>query len=100
MDRACAGRVVGSVRGGQGIPRAGLAALALAGSAQAIRPYTVYGVSTREQRSDLVAQGFDIGEKAWADHVMLYGTKAQALALTAYGYRVRPHAPDDFPPYD
>jgi carboxypeptidase T len=79
---------------------AGLAALALAGSAQAIRPYTVYGVSTREQRSDLVAQGFDIGEKAWADHVMLYGTKAQALALTAYGYRVRPDAPDDFPPYD
>jgi len=65
-----------------------------------IRPYTVYGVSTREQRSDLVAQGFDIGEKAWADHVMLYGSKAQALALSAYGYRVRPQAPDDFPPYD
>ena len=65
-----------------------------------IRPFTVYGVSTREQRSDLVAQGFDIGEAAWADHVMLYGSKAQALALSAYGYHVLPHAPDDFPPYD
>jgi carboxypeptidase T len=86
---------------GRGFVIVGLLALALAGSAAAtIKPYTVYGVSTREQRSDLVAQGFDIGEKAWADHVMLYGTKAQALALTALGYRVRPDAADDFPPYD
>src|SRR5205085_381500 len=80
---------------------AALSALALAGaSAAAINPYTVYGVSTREQRSELVAQGFDIGEAAWADHVMLYGSKRQALALTAYGYHVRPQAVDDFPPYD
>src|SRR3954453_12407218 len=45
-------------------------------SSPTIRPFTVYGVSTREQRSDLVSQGFDIGEAVWADHVMLYGSKA------------------------
>jgi hypothetical protein len=50
---------------GRGLVVAGLLALVLAGSAAAtIRPYTVYGVSTREQRSDLVALGFDIGEAA------------------------------------
>jgi carboxypeptidase T len=69
-------------------------------AAQAIGPFVVYGVSTREQRSELVAEGFDIGEAAWADHVILYGTKGQALALTALGYRLVPRAPDDFPPYD
>jgi hypothetical protein len=78
-----------------------LLALALAGSAAAtIRPYTVYGVSNRYDRSNLVAQGLDIGEKAWADHVVLYGTKAQALSLTAQGYRVQPQSTDDFPPAD
>jgi carboxypeptidase T len=65
-----------------------------------IRPFTVYGVSTREQRSELVAEGYDIGERTWPDHVMLYGTAGQALALTARGYRLVPLAPDDFPPYD
>ena len=76
-----------------------------------VRPFVVYGVSTREQRSDLVAEGYDIGEKAWANHVVLYGTKAQALALTIHGYRLVPQrlnlpggggspSPDDFPPGD
>jgi len=63
-----------------------------------IRPYTVWDVSTREQRSDLVAQGFDIGERAWAEHVVLYGTKAQALAIIAHGYRVQPQSVDDSHP--
>ncbi len=86
---------------GKGFVVTALSALVFAGAAHAaIRPFAVYGVSTREQRSELVAQGFDIGEAAWADHVMLYGTKPQALALTAYGYHVRPQAVDDFPPYD
>jgi hypothetical protein len=69
-------------------------------------------VSTREQRSDLVAEGYDIGERAWSNHVVLYGTKAQALALMIHAYRVVPQAlppgtppggspsPDDFPPGD
>jgi carboxypeptidase T len=65
-----------------------------------IRPYTVYGVSTREDRSNLVAQGLDIGERAWPDHVVLYGTKSQAMSLTVQGYRVQPQSTDDFPPYD
>ena len=77
---------------------------------QPIRPYLVYGVSTREERSALVAQGFDIGEHAWANHVELFGSRAQALALSVSGYRVVPEklrvvreqpagpSPDDFPP--
>jgi carboxypeptidase T len=76
---------------------------------QPIRPYLVYGVSTREERSALVAQGFDIGEHAWADHVELFGSRAQALALSVSGYRVIPEkprvpqqpagpSPYDFPP--
>ena len=65
-----------------------------------IRPFTVYGVSTREQRSQLVSWGYDIGERAWPNHVMLYGNKAQALDLTVHGYRVVPQSPDDFPPPD
>jgi len=67
---------------------------------QPIRPFLVYGVSTREQRSGLVAQGFDIGEAAWADHVELFGNYGQALALSIHGYRVIPETPDDFPPPD
>ena len=67
---------------------------------QTIRPFLVYGVSTREQRSDLVAQGFDIGEAAWANHVELFGNYGQALAVSARGYRVVPETPDDFPPGD
>ncbi len=82
-----------------------LAPPALAGGSRpaaspTVRPYTVYGVATREDRSNLVAQGLDIGEKAWADHVVLYGTKAQALSLTVQGYTVQPQSADDFPPYD
>lgn len=76
-----------------------------------IRPFAVYGVSTREQRSELVSEGYDIGERAWPNHVVLYGTKAQALTLMVHGYRLVPQAvpkgyppgspsPDDFPPPD
>ena len=60
----------------------------------------MYGVETREQRSGLVAAGYDIGEAYWPDHVELFGTSAQALALSARGFGVRPEAPDDFPPSD
>jgi carboxypeptidase T len=76
-----------------------------------IRPFAVYGVSTREQRSELVSEGYDIGERAWPNHVVLYGTKAQALTLMVHGYRLVPQAvpnygtggspsPHDFPPGD
>ena len=89
---------------GRGFVIVGFLALALASSAAAtIRPYTVYGVSNRYDRTNLVAQGLDIGEKAWPDHVVLYGTKAQAMSLTVQGYRVKPQMPDstdDFPPAD
>ena len=55
----------------------------------------------------LVAEGYDIGEAYWADHVELYGTARQARRLLLRGFRVtsRPLAPlsgfaipDDFPP--
>jgi hypothetical protein len=86
---------------GRGFVIVGLLALALAGTAQAsIKPFTVYGVSNKYERSDLVAQGFDIGERAWANHVVLYGTTGDALRVTALGYRVQPQTPDDFPPAD
>lgn len=89
----------------------GRAAARQAVHAQApIRPFAVYGVSTREQRSDLVSEGYDIGEKAWPNHVVLYGTRTQALRLMVHGYRIVPQAvrqyatgsptPDDFPPGD
>jgi carboxypeptidase T len=74
-----------------------------------IRPFVVYGVSTKYERSALVKAGYDIGERAWADHVELFGTARQALALTASGYHVVPErlparpwspTPDDFPPGD
>ena len=76
-----------------------------------IRPFVVYGVSSKFQRSALVKAGYDIGEAAWADHVELFGTARQALALTASGYHVVPEtipthpapgapSPYDFPPDD
>ena len=70
-------------------------------TSQAIKPFVVYGVYTREQRSQLVSEGYDIGEAAWADHVELYGTAAQARALSLRGLRVMPkEEPADFPPED
>jgi hypothetical protein len=72
-----------------------------------IKRFVVHGVYTREQRSLLVAQGYDIGEAYWADHVELFGTAQQARRLSLHGYRVtskplprhgRPDTPDDFPP--
>ena len=65
-----------------------------------IRPFVLYGVYTREQRSQLVAEGYDIGEAAWADHVMLYARGAQARSLALRGLRVVPAKIDDFPPQD
>jgi hypothetical protein len=68
---------------------------------QEIKQYVVYGVYTREQRSQLVREGYDIGEAYWADHVELYGTEEQAHALVLRGYRVEPGVRiDDFPPPD
>ena len=64
-----------------------------------IKRFVVKDVYTREQRSLLVREGFDIGEGYWADHVELYGTDAQARALSLRGLRVR-RRPDDFPPPD
>jgi hypothetical protein len=55
----------------------------------------------------LVAEGYDIGEAYWADHVELFGTPQQARRLLLRGFRVtsKPLAPlsgfaipDDFPP--
>jgi carboxypeptidase T len=72
-----------------------------------IKRFAVHGVYTREQRSMLVAEGYDIGEAYWANHVELYGTAQQARRLQLRGYRVTsrplpPHGgfsiPDDFPP--
>ena len=74
----------------------------------AVKRFTVHGVYTREQRSMLVAEGYDIGEAAWADHVELYGTQRQARALSLRGFRVveraqrvgKPAQINDFPPED
>ena len=72
-----------------------------------IKRFVVHGVYTREQRSMLVAEGYDIGEAYWADHVELFGTPQQARRLLLRGFRVtsKPLAPlsgfaipDDFPP--
>jgi murein tripeptide amidase MpaA len=68
--------------------------------ASAIKRFVVHGVYTREQRTLLVRQGYDIGEAYWADHVELYGTDAQARRLALHGMRVRRVKPDDFPPPD
>jgi hypothetical protein len=80
---------------------AGVAAPPGQHNAGPIERYVVHGVYTREQRSQLVAAGYDIGEAAWADHVELYGTPAQARALSLQGFRVAPSStPDEFPPGD
>jgi carboxypeptidase T len=67
----------------------------------AVKRFTINGVYTREQRSMLVAEGYDIGEAAWADHVELYGTRREARALSLRGFRiVEPAQINDFPPED
>jgi carboxypeptidase T len=69
--------------------------------AGSIKRYVVHGVYTREQRSLLVAEGYDIGEASWPDHVELYATKWQARGLALRGFRVAgPTQIDDFPPED
>lgn len=69
--------------------------------ASAIERYVVHGVYTREQRSQLVSEGFDIGEAYWPDHVELYGTDWQARALSLRGFQVVPSMTiDEFPPGD
>ena len=56
---------------------------------------------TREQRSLLVSEGYDIGEASWADHVELFATDEAGTQLALRGYRVVPKPePDDFPPAD
>jgi len=66
-----------------------------------IKRFVVHGVYTREQRSLLVREGYDIGEAYWADRVELYGTDKQAQMLSLRGFRVFPsEEPDDFPPED
>jgi hypothetical protein len=58
-------------------------------------------VYTREQRSQLVSEGYDIGEASWSDHVELFGTDRQAQSLALRGFQVVPKAaPTDFPPGD
>lgn len=70
-------------------------------SGPSIKRFVVQGVYTREQRSQLVREGYDIGEAYWADYVELYGSEAQAQALALRGFRVGPGmTPDDFPPAD
>jgi carboxypeptidase T len=66
-----------------------------------VKRFVLSGVYTREQRSMLVAEGYDIGEAAWADHVELYGTDGQARALALRGLQVAaPMQINDFPPED
>src|SRR5262245_63017753 len=49
----------------------------------------------------LVAEGYDIGEAAYADHVDLYGTQQQARSLALRGFGIsQPMTVDDFPPED
>ena len=70
-------------------------------SGPTVKRFVVHGVYTREQRSQLVREGYDIGEAYWVDHVELYGSEAQAQALSLRGFRVGPGmTPDDFPPAD
>src|SRR5262245_3557408 len=78
----------------------GVAAPHKTAAAPQIKRFVVHGVYTREQRSLLVRQGFDIGEQYWSDHVILYGTAAQARRLSLHGMRVGRALPDDFPPPD
>jgi hypothetical protein len=80
---------------------AGVAAPPGQHNAGPIERYVIHGVYTREQRSQLVSAGYDIGEAAWADHVELYGTPAQARQLALRGFRVAPSTSvDEFPPGD
>ena len=83
---------------------AGLAAAPGHQSVTPVERFVVYGVYTPEQRSQLVAEGFDIGEAYWADHVELYGPQWQARALALRGFRVEAgpqvEGIDDFPPGD
>ena len=96
----------GVVIGGIAALALALAPVALAGPpdkspAGSIKRYVVHGVYTREQRSLLVAEGYDIGEAAYADHVDLYANKWQARGLALRGLRVvGPKEVDDFPPED
>lgn len=70
-------------------------------SEPAVKRFVVYGVHTREQRSLLVREGYDIGEAYWPDHVELFGSDKQAWTLALRGFRVVPsEEPDDFPPED
>ena len=67
----------------------------------AVKRFVVNGVYTREQRSMLVAEGYDIGEAAWVDHVELFGSDRQARALALRGLQVvQPMQVNDFPPED
>jgi carboxypeptidase T len=78
-------------------------ALAAPPGAPVIKRFEVYGVYTPEQRTQLVREGYDIGEAYWPDHVELYGTDDQALTLGLRGMQVVPKEipePDDFPPED
>ena len=102
----------GWVIGGIAALALSLAPVALSGPPSAkpsasIKRFVVHGVYTREQRSMLVAEGYDIGEAYWADHVELFGTSQQARRLVIRGFRVtsKPLAPlsgleipNDFPP--
>jgi carboxypeptidase T len=66
-----------------------------------VKAFEVYGIYTREQRSQLVKEGYDIGEAYWVDHVELYGGDEQAKALALRGFHVvAKEQPDDFPPED
>jgi hypothetical protein len=83
---------------------AGMAAAPGHPSVTQVERFVVHGVYTREQRSQLAAEGFDIGEAYWADHVELYGPQWQARALALRGFRVEAgpqiEGIDDFPPGD
>ncbi len=70
-------------------------------SGPTVKRFVVHGVHTREQRSQLVREGYDIGEAYWADHVELFASQSQADGLALRGFRVsQPMTPDDFPPGD
>ena len=84
-----------------------LAAEPLGKPGVSIKRFSIHGVQTREQRSMLVAEGYDIGEAYWANRVELYGTDQQARGLLLRGFRVTSmplppsggfSIPDDFPP--